>query len=137
MRINHESKLIIDECVKESHKGTISFGAVVERLMAIDVESYHADYRRCETTYYLASGETYITELTPLEVAIADSFDVQKIQQAVRSAQQGEIRYPEFMRQTMIGGCVGYFVWISGRHVQYLGRYGETHIEHFPIKDNN
>lgn len=132
MNIYHESKLVIDECVKESHKGTLNFGMLVERLMTVNVESYYADYRRCETIYYMASGETYITELTPPKITIADSFDVQKIQQAVRSAQQGEIHYPEFMHQTMIGGCVGYFVWISGRHVQYLGRYGETHIEHFP-----
>lgn len=132
MTINQECKLVIDECVKESHKGTLSFGAVVAKLMAIGVESYHADYRRCETTYYLSSGETYITELTSSKIGIAESFDVQKIQQAVRQAQQGEIHYPEFVCQTMLGGCVGYFVWISGRHVQYLGRYGETHIEHFP-----
>jgi len=23
-------------------------------------------------------------------------------------------------------------VWITGRHVTYYGRAGETHIEHFP-----
>jgi hypothetical protein len=29
-------------------------------------------------------------------------------------------------------GCVGYTVWMAGRHVSYYGRKGETYIERFP-----
>ena len=42
--------------------------------------------------------------------------------------------YPEFKRLSMQAGCIGYWVWIAGRHVTYYGRKGETHVEHFPNK---
>ena len=32
----------------------------------------------------------------------------------------------------MSAGCIGYMVWIAGRHVSYFGRQGEVYIEPFP-----
>lgn len=29
-------------------------------------------------------------------------------------------------------GCVGETVWMTGRHVRYFGRRGDTHVERFP-----
>jgi hypothetical protein len=40
--------------------------------------------------------------------------------------------YPEFKRLSEQAGCIGYIVWITGRHVTYFGRNGETHVERFP-----
>ncbi|MFG5410135.1 hypothetical protein ABXN37_21045 [Piscinibacter sakaiensis] len=51
---------------------------------------------------------------------------------AIRAAQQGTLAYPDFKRRTQAAGCVGYTVWIAGRHVVYHGRLGETHVEPFP-----
>lgn len=34
MNINDKSKAIIEECVKESHDGTISFATIVTKLIA-------------------------------------------------------------------------------------------------------
>ncbi len=31
-----------------------------------------------------------------------------------------------------VAGCVAYTVWVTGQHVSYFGRNGETHIERFP-----
>jgi hypothetical protein len=42
------------------------------------------------------------------------------------------VMYPEFKKLSQQAGCVGYTVWIAGRHVTYVGRRGETHIERFP-----
>jgi hypothetical protein len=39
--------------------------------------------------------------------------------------------YPEFKALTQAAGCIGYTVWIAGRHVVYLGRRGESHVERF------
>ena len=36
------------------------------------------------------------------------------------------------MRLSMLAGCVGYIVWIAGRHVTYFGHRGEQHVEPFP-----
>ena len=40
--------------------------------------------------------------------------------------------YPQFTRQALDAGCVGYFVQITGKCVQYFGRNGEIHTEWFP-----
>ena len=132
MSMSAETRNVIEECVRRSHQGTISFAEVVAKLMEIGVETYLADYRRRENVYYLPSGETYAVKFAPPEKPVAEVFDVDAVGQAVRGAQSGAVKYPEFMRRTMAAGCVGYFVWIAGRHVQYFGRRGEVHIERFP-----
>jgi len=132
MDVNERVRGAIEACAKGSHAGTMDFATVVETLSAVEVESYHADYRRGETTYYLPSGETHVVALPGPEVPIADLFHADAVVAAVRGSQRGEVRYPEFLRRTRAAGCVGYFVWIAGRQVQYSGRRGEIHTEHFP-----
>jgi uncharacterized protein YbcV (DUF1398 family) len=130
--MNSDSQAVIEECARRSQEGSIDFGTVVKKLTAAGVESYHADYRRRETTYYFPGGQSYVAALHPPEQPIPDAFDAGGVHVAVLGAQRGEVLYPEFMRRSMAAGCVGYFVWIAGRHVQYLGRRGEQHVEHFP-----
>jgi uncharacterized protein YbcV (DUF1398 family) len=134
MSLSAENKSIINDCVKRSNDGTISFGEVVGRLIDLGVETYLADYRRRENVHYLPSGETYAVRMNPPQIAVAETFDAAAIGRAVRGAQSGAVKYPEFMTRTMNAGCVGYFVWIAGRHVQYFGRRGEVHVERFPTQ---
>ncbi|MBV6321414.1 DUF1398 domain-containing protein [Duganella violaceipulchra] len=122
----------IEQCARESHAGLTSFGALVGRLMQAGIESYHADYRRCDTTYYLPDGATHAVALPAPDAIIPQQFDAAALVQAIRSAQHGAVHYPEFMALSMAAGCVGYMVWIAGRHVSYFGHRGEVHIEHFP-----
>ena len=63
---------------------------------------------------------------------VADVFDAEAVRASIRGAQRGEVRYPEFVQRTVAAGCVGYIVWITGRHVRYFGRRGEDHVEPFP-----
>ena len=81
---------------------------------------------------YLPDGATLdLAFERPLE-AIADAFDGDAVRAAILGAQQGRVMYPEFKRLSQRAGCIGYTVWIAGRHVTYLGRRGETHVERFP-----
>lgn len=125
-------KQVIEQCASDSYAGTVSFGAVVGALMQAGVESYHADYRLAATTYYMPTGATYTVPLKAPEINIPQAFDAQALQAAIRGAQQGTVKYPDFMKLSMAAGCVGYIVWIEGRHVSYFGRRGEVHIEPFP-----
>ena len=118
----------INEAAEGSSTGRLHFGQVVALLAHAGVESYYADYRAGRTTYYLPDGSTHEVELGPLVADIAPAFDTAAIQAAIRGAQQGRVMYPE----SQVGGCVGYTVWIAGRHVTYFGRRGETHVEKFP-----
>ena len=122
----------IERCARSSKDGSAHFPQIVAALVGAGVESYFADYRADVTTYYLPDGETHAVALAPPDVRIADAFDAAGVQQAIRGAQSGQVMYPEFLRLSRVAGCVGYVVWLAGRHVTYFGRRGETHVEQFP-----
>lgn len=131
-KFNETSRLVAEDCAKRSHEGTIDFGSVVRALGEAGVESYFTDYRRGEHTYYAPGGETHAIALPLPDIAIANAFDADAVNQTVRGAQSGAVKYAEFVSRTMTAGCIGYFVWIAGRQVQYFGRRGEVHVERFP-----
>lgn len=126
------TRAIIEATFDASNQGSIHFGQVIGQLMAANVESYHVDYRCGRTTYYLPQGDTLdLTFDTPKE-GIGEHFDAPAIRTAILGAQQGSVMYPEFKQRSQRAGCTGYTVWITGRHVTYYGRRGETHVERFP-----
>ena len=126
------TRQIIETCARDSHAGTASFGAIVVALAQAGVESYFADYRGGVTTYYLPSGESLAIPLATPSTERPDTFDAAGVLAAIRGAQRGDVKYPEFLHRSIAAGCVGYIVWIAGRHVTYFGRRGETHVERFP-----
>jgi len=130
--MNQVTLAAIEWAAKSSHDGTAHFGEIVKALIEAGVESYHADYRANRTTYYLPDGASHSIALPPPPTPIAEPFDAAGVQAAIRGAQRGEVMYPQFMVLSRAAGCVGYVVWIAGRHVSYFGRRGETHVEHFP-----
>lgn len=115
-----------------SNQGRLHFGELIARLCAADVEAYHVDYRAGRTTVYLPDGTTLDIPLARPADGIAEAFDVDAMRSAILGAQQGRVMYPEFRRLSQRAGCVGYTVWIAGRHVVYHGRHGQTHTERFP-----
>lgn len=130
--------MVIDaEVVKEtgwqSVTGELTFPGVVERLLGAGVQSYFADLVRRETSY-LGAARAACRE--PLCVAPlsppAERFDAEAVRAAVRASQSRELDYPTFLRRIVAAGCVGYLVFLEGRHVLYLGRRGESHVERFP-----
>ena len=123
---------VIHQTFQASQAGTIHFGQVIAALIEVGVESYFVDYRTRQITYYFPSDETMTLTYASSNDAIGESFSQADVKTAILGAQRGEVMYPEFKRLSQAAGCIGYFVWIKGRHVSYLGRHGETHIEHFP-----
>ena len=123
---------VIHQTFQASQAGTIHFGQVIGALIEVGVESYFVDYRTRQITYYFPSDETMTLTYESSNDAIGESFSQADVKIAILGAQRGEIMYPEFKRLSQAAGCIGYFVWIKGRHISYLGRNGETHIEHFP-----
>lgn len=130
--MNPVTQQTIVECSQASAEGQIHFGQVIAALMKVGVESYYVDYRAFRTTYYFPCGETLTLDNSTQPLEIAESFDASGIQAAIRQAQQGVVMYPEFKRLSQLAGCASYAVWITGKHVTYFGRKGETHVERFP-----
>lgn len=122
----------IRETLNASNQGRIHFGQVVCNLVSAGVESYAVDYRAGRATYYMPSGETLTLELETPKIDVASEFSGPAIKAAILGAQRGEVMYPQFKQLSQVAGCVGYTVWLTGRHVTYYGRKGETHVEHFP-----
>jgi uncharacterized protein YbcV (DUF1398 family) len=130
--MNPQAHALIREAAVGSTEGRIHFGQVIGLLMQAGVESYVADYRTWRTTYYLPDGDTFSMDTPMPDVGIAEDFDAAALKDAIRGAQQGTVMYPEFKKLSRQAGCIGYTVWIAGRHVSYCGRKGETHVERFP-----
>lgn len=129
--MNIEQEHTVKECAALSAAGKIHFGEVVGRLAKAGIERYHADYSRSENTYYAQDGSSCVVPMDHESKDIAEAFSVAGVEAAVRMAQRGEIMYPEFTRRVLAAGCVGYFVQIGGKCVQYFGRNGEIHTEWF------
>lgn len=126
------TKAEIEKCAHESHEGLLTFPEVLGRLVEVGVESYCVDYRNQSTIYHLSSNEAVSVSMTMPAIAISNSFNQEAVVLAICGAQSDAVRYPEFLKLTMSAGCVGYIVWITGKHVSYFGRRGEVHVEHFP-----
>lgn len=130
--MNETTRAAIESTFVTSNQGTIHFGEVIGQLVSAGVESYHVDYRSGRTTFYLPDGSTADFSFERPIAGIAEAFDGNAMRAAILGAQQGRVMYPEFKTLSQKAGCVGYTVWIAGRHVTYLGRRGETHVERFP-----
>lgn len=130
--IDQNTKAVIEACAQKSHDGLITFPEVLGQLVGVGVQSYFVDYRLAFTTYYLNRNEAYQIPTEMPTLPVRSPFKKEEMISAIRRAQGDQVRYPEFLRLTMLAGCVGYMVWITGKHVTYFGAQGETHIEHFP-----
>lgn len=130
--MNESTHATIQSTFEASNQGAIHFGQVIALLVGAGVESYHVDYRSGRTTYYLPDGSTADFNFAPPQHGIPNAFDGDSVRAAILGAQQGRVMYPEFKKLSQRAGCVAYTVWIAGRHVVYVGRRGETHIERFP-----
>lgn len=122
----------IRETFEASQAGSIHFSQVIGALMSVDVESYFVDYRARQVAYYFPNDTSFTLHYEGEQEVFGQDFVQADVKAAIVGAQKGEVMYPEFKKLTQKAGCIGYFVWIKGRHVSYLGRNGETHVEHFP-----
>ncbi len=130
--MDESTRTAIQATFEASNQGQLHFGEVIARLVGAQVESYHVDYRAGRATFHRPDGSTLDCGFERPAEAIAEGFDGEAVRAAILGAQQGRVMYPEFKHLSQRAGCVGYTVWIAGRHVVYLGRRGESHVERFP-----
>jgi len=123
---------VMRDCTTGSDEERLSFPEVVGRLMQSGVESYHADLRRAEKTYYLPDGESHVVATHRITEAPARDFSADDVAAAVRAIQAGAIGYTMFCNRIAAAGCVAYIVSLIGRRAVYYGRSGESYVEPFP-----
>ncbi|GAB3505273.1 hypothetical protein MNQ95_14040 [Pseudoxanthomonas daejeonensis] len=130
--MSHATHELIREAAAGSAEGRLHFGQVIGLMVVAGVDSYAVDYRSARATYYPRDGAPLDLPLETPDMPIPEGFNTVALKTAIAGSQRGVVTYPQFKRLSMAAGCVGYTVWIAGRHVTYYGRRGETHVEQFP-----
>lgn len=112
----------------------MTFPEIVDRLTGEGFESYAVDLRRAVATYFLPDGDAIDLPTGDEALAVAPNFDAGAIRAAIAEAQAlvPGYSYKGFCRKVAAAGCAGYIVSFIGRRALYIGRTGETHVEHFP-----
>lgn len=127
---------VMHNVMARSQAGELIFPEVVRQLLEVGVESYFMDIARGEETFYLTGGQTHRHSMTLPSVSVLPEFSSAGITSAIRAAQADAIRYPEFLKRAAEAGVVGYWAFLTGKKVIYLGRDANFHVEEFPRSSN-
>lgn len=113
--------------------GSLPFPQIVSMLIANGVEYYYVDYaQRCFTFYSAAGASVQAPLLFEQLPAIAENFDAAALKAAIVDSQQHGQKFRDFCRRAMAAGVQGYFAFLRGQRVVYIGRQGDLHTEWFP-----
>src|SRR5580658_9810503 len=124
---------IIIEAARKTLAGKISFPEVVGRLLSAGVEYYHVDYVGLKKTFYSADGDMVITPVNYERLPpVAADFSAENVLANILDSQRDGQKYRDFTRRAMESGVQGYFAFLRGKRVTYLGRQGDQHTEWFP-----
>lgn len=132
--MNHRQRTIAQACLEGAEGNTMTFPQIVGALMEAGFEGYAIDHRRATATYYLPDGDSVELAAHPVSTPVAPAFDIPLMRAAIGEAQQlvPGYTYRGFCEKAAGAGCASYVVSFSGRRALYIGRTGETHVEHFP-----
>ncbi len=113
--------------------GTLPFPQIVAQLIEAGVEYYHVDYVGCCKRFYDAAGSCVVTPISYEGLpAVAGELDTPALRDDIRDSQHHGQHYRDFTVRAMRAGVQGYFAFLRGRRVTYLGRTGDLHTEWFP-----
>ena len=123
----------VTSLAKVTLDGSLPFPQIVGELIAHGVEYYHVDYASKSFTFYSAAGAT-ITAALAFEglPSISQEWNGNALKEAIIDSQQNGQTFRQFCARAMSAGVQGYFAFLRGRRVTYLGRSGDQHVEWFP-----
>ena len=124
---------LVLQAARASLTGSLPFPEIVRNLIQAGVEYYHVDYILLQFTFYGANADSVVAPLTFEGLpAVAKDFDAAALRQAILDSQQDGQQFREFSQRAMRAGVQGYFAFLKGARVTYLGRQGDQHTEWFP-----
>ncbi|MBP6900619.1 MAG: DUF1398 family protein [Burkholderiaceae bacterium] len=124
---------IISRLGQATVTGEIPFPEIVGRLIAEGVEYYHVDYACLQMQLYgIEGGVVRVPLLLDALQPIAPQLDKVALRAAIVDSQQNGQKFKDFSRRAVQAGVAGYFAFLGGKRVTYLGRQGDQHIEWFP-----
>lgn len=131
------SNLIV-ESARAALSGSQPFPQIVQNLLKAGVEYYHVDYVSLRFTFYGPDGEAVVMPI-PFEglPPVSCDFDAADLRRAIHDSQVNGQKFRDFSRRAMQAGVQGYFAFLRGQRVTYLGRQGDQHTEWFPGARND
>lgn len=113
--------------------GSMPFPQIVGELIAQGVEYYHVDYAASSLAFYSAAGSIVRAPLLIEGLpSIASNLDAAALKAAILDSQKHGQTFRQFCERAVRAGVQGYFAFLRGQRVAYLGRQGDQHIEWFP-----
>lgn len=113
--------------------GSLPFPEIAGNLLTEGVEYYHVDYVRLQMMFYGAEGGVVVAPLSIEDLpAPSSEFNSQALRAAIVDSQQNGQKYPQFSARATGAGVHGYYAFLRGKRVTYLGRQGDQHTEWFP-----
>ena len=124
---------LVLQAARASLTGSLPFPEIVRNLIQAGVEYYHVDYILLQFTFYGTNAASVVAPLTFEGLpAVAKDFDVAALRQTILDSQQDGQQFRGFSQRAMRAGVQGYFAFLKGARVTYLGRQGDQHTEWFP-----
>lgn len=123
----------VHSLAKATLDGSMPFPQIVGKLIAEGVEYHHVDFAANSVTFYSAAGSTVAASL-PFEAlpSVSLDSDVTALKAAILDSQlRGQV-FRQFCERAIRAGTQGYFAFLRGQRVTYLGRQGDQHVEWFP-----
>lgn len=87
----------------------------------------------CQSIYIMEEGQV-VQQGTPLVTGThaIPKFSREALIKAIRTDQNGESTFPEFLKATWEAGVVAYDADFISRKVSYFGARGESYVESYP-----
>ena len=124
---------LIHEAAHATHEASLSFPEIVAMLIDAGVEFYHVDYLSRTTTFHDGEGKHVIVQLPYADLPpVSVDFDLEAVRADILDSQTKGQTHESFTRRAMRAGVQGYFAFLHGGRVTYLGRQGDQHTEWFP-----
>ena len=113
--------------------GELPFPEIVENFVAEGVEYYRIDYVARQMSFYSSTGSVVMAPLAFENLpAVAPDFNGPALRAAIVDSQRNGQEFRQFSHRAVQAGVQGYYAFLRGQRVTYLGRQGEQHTEWFP-----
>lgn len=123
----------IQQLAAATLEGSMPFPEIVGRLIEEGVEYYLVDYRALRFTFYGVSGGVVVAPLQFERLPEVNSnFDLSSLRAAIHDSQSHGQKFRDFCSRAMAAGVQGYYAFLRGKRVLYMGRQGDQHVEWFP-----
>jgi uncharacterized protein YbcV (DUF1398 family) len=124
---------LIAQTAGKAFEGTIPFPEVVGQLMAAGVEYYLVDYARRRQIFYGADGASVEATIPFHDLPpVSADFAAADLRANILDSQTKDQKFEAFSRRAMQAGVQGYYAFLRGKRVTYIGRQGDQHTEWFP-----